>query len=128
MTVLYIDDDPDDRKIFQDALAVVDLSYRYIEAHDGKSALETLDSIIPDCIFLDVNMAETSGREVLLHIRSLNNLRHVPVVMFSTWMSRDDIVEFKSNGATHGIEKPWSFDELCSILRSVIHDLTTSSE
>jgi len=123
MTILYIDDDPDDRETFKEALWALDLSYKYIEATGGKSALQILNSVVPGCIFLDVNMPEMNGREVLLKIRSLKKLHHVPVVMFSTQMTRDDIVEFKSKGAAHGIAKPVRFNDLCATLRSVIQEL-----
>ena len=48
------------------------------EASDGRSAIELIDRVRPDLVFLDVRMPEASGIEVLRRIR------HRPAVVFTT--------------------------------------------
>ena len=120
MIILYIDDDEDDLEIFQAAIGEVDPSCQYFQASDGKNGLNTLESITPDYIFLDVNMPCMDGIEVLETIRADRHLRDIPVIMFSTSIRPEDELLYRRKGANGCILKPNSFKQLCKILRSLV--------
>jgi DNA-binding NarL/FixJ family response regulator len=52
------------------------------EAKDGKAALETAESLVPDIVLLDVGLPDVSGIEVARRLRE--RLPEVAVVMIST--------------------------------------------
>ena len=120
MTLLYIDDDIDDRAIFSEALEHIDPSCFFIGAATGEAALNILSLTVPDYIVLDVNMPELNGRDVLREIRLSHNLKDVPVIMFSTSISDRDRKEFLAAGANDCVTKPSSFDQLCEVIQSIL--------
>jgi CheY-like chemotaxis protein len=103
-----VDDDEDDREIFCLALAEADAHIKCIEARDGREALHILadTSLVPNYIFLDLNMPLMNGKECLAEIRKQPHLNQVPVIIFSTSSSERDIQETKDLGATSFIKKP----------------------
>ncbi|HEX8039813.1 MAG TPA: response regulator, partial [Chryseosolibacter sp.] len=71
MSILYVDDDPEDIEIFHDAVRTVDPSVEYITATSGGEALKFLNTTqsLPDYVVLDINMPRMDGKLCLLEIR-----------------------------------------------------------
>ncbi len=92
-TVFLIDDDFDDREIFEETLLSLNLEVDYAEAKNGADALEKLrqsDSIKPDIIFLDLNMPIMDGRQFLKEVKRDDALKDIPVVIYSTSSNETD--------------------------------------
>src|SRR5688500_16940478 len=104
---VVIDDDPDDREIFEIALEESDSPFTLTAIGSGLKALEMLSAgnTIPDYIFLDLNMPLLSGKDCLREIRNIDGLKKVPVVIFSTSSYSKDIEETKMLGANHFLSK-----------------------
>lgn len=118
-TILLADDDPDDRFLFEEALAIADGTVQLHCAVDGVDTLEKLNSqTLPDVIFMDVNMPRMNGIDCLRAVRSSEALRAIPVIMYST--SSHYRTECFDSGATDYIEKPSDFDKLCAKLQQVL--------
>jgi CheY-like chemotaxis protein len=66
----------------------------------------------PDLILLDLNMPRKDGREALKEIRAHQELRRVPVVVFTTSRADTDIERVYELGANSFVTKPAGFDEL----------------
>lgn len=87
MTILYADDDKDDRDLFREVLKQIDVSCTIIEARNGLEALKFLsapDIIPPDLIFLDINMPLLDGIETLVQLRKDARYRTTDVILYST--------------------------------------------
>ena len=78
--VLIADDDRDARVLWR---AVTEAeSLQVIEAEDGREAIEILDRDSDfKLIILDVMMPYVEGYEVLKHIRSVERLKAIPVII-----------------------------------------------
>jgi CheY-like chemotaxis protein len=122
MIVLYAEDDPEDVDVFCEAVKTIDATIACIVARDGAEALEILENsiILPDYIFLDVNMPLLGGRECLTRIRGNKELRHLPVIIYTTSNRRNDIADFKQLGATQYVIKPNTFDEVLQYLSEIL--------
>ena len=121
MTVLYVDDDPDDRQIFQEAIAAIDAAYVCLTAQDGLAALSLLsDRKYPDIIFLDINMPLMDGKSCLTEIRGNKNTAHIPVVMCTTSNNPDERKKCEKLGASDFFLKPVSYREMNEILASIL--------
>jgi len=85
-TVFLIDDDSDDREIFEEALLSLDINIKYEDAKNGAEACEKLNSntFKPDLIFLDLNMPIMDGRQFMKHIKKDHNLNNIPVIIYTT--------------------------------------------
>ena len=72
MTILLVDDDADDRKLFFEVAKEVDDTILCIPASSGEAALLYLRdqaNPLPDYIFLDLNMPMINGKQCLKQIR-----------------------------------------------------------
>lgn len=84
-TIMMIDDDEDDRFVFEKLFKELDSSVEVTSVENGKRAIELLNTgSHPDLILIDVNMHGMNGYECLATIRKCNTCCSVPVVMMST--------------------------------------------
>jgi CheY-like chemotaxis protein len=118
---LLIDDDMDDQEIFALALDQLDNTFHCMTASNGLEAITYLKdraTMLPDYIFLDLNMPRMNGLECLKEIKKLRHLSHIPVIIYSTSSSKNDITEARKSGAAAFITKPFSVTELTDTLRN----------
>jgi CheY-like chemotaxis protein len=127
--ILLIDDDSDDRDLFEEALSMVDPHIVYESAYDCGEAIKKLESgkDLPDRIFLDVNMPVINGWQCLDALKKNASLRHIPVIMYSTSSYEDDRIKASALGAFSFWTKPHDFEELTRLLRDFINDSTRGS-
>jgi CheY-like chemotaxis protein len=74
----------------------------------------------PHILFLDLNMPRKSGMDCLLEIRNTDHLKDIPIAIYSTSSSEEDIENTFIKGANVYITKPSGFKELKQILEEVI--------
>jgi CheY-like chemotaxis protein len=122
MIILYAEDDPEDVEVFREAIKAIDTTIGCIIARDGNEALEILHSaiILPDYIFLDINMPMLSGRDCLVRIRNNKQFKDIPVIMYTTSNRNQDIVECRKLGANDYIIKPNTFSEVFGFLSAIV--------
>lgn len=121
--LFIIDDDLEDQEIFMEALREVDKSVICYTATSGEEAFRQLESevlILPDLIFLDLNMPKQNGKQVLKELKQSRSLYLIPVIMYSTSFGPRDIDEIRHLGASHHLLKPSRFDDLCKALTEIL--------
>ncbi len=123
MTLLYVDDDLEDIEIFHEAIKEIDEKAVCVTARNGRQGLDVLSTIVPDCIFLDINMPLMDGKETLRNIRRDKRFQSVPVFILSTSGNRDEMELCELLGATAFLTKPDNFGELVNRLKSVINKI-----
>jgi DNA-binding response OmpR family regulator len=115
MTILLIDDDEDDRKLFFEVTAEVDETATCIAAGDaaeGLAYLKDKNNLLPDLIFLDLKMPGMSGQQCLKEIKRDRRLMLVPVIVYTTSRDVKESIILKNLGAAHFMTKPISPDEV----------------
>ncbi len=121
--ILIVDDDLDDREIIRDAFTSHHKNhheYVFIENGDLLSQyLDGADETEPALIMLDLNMPGKDGREALKDIKGNENLRHIPIVVFTTSGSQKDMQVSYDLGANCFITKPDTFNKLVEITTSI---------
>ena len=120
MIVLYVDDDIEDMEIFKDAIHAVNPSIQLIPLSSAKDAITYLNNgtLLPDYIFLDINMPGMDGKMCLQEIRKNKNFDHIRVYIYSTNTFPRDIEHIESLNAQF-LKKANSFNELCDIIRNL---------
>lgn len=110
MRFLVVDDSSTMRRIIINTLSKLG-HHDVIEASNGREGLERLsaESTI-DLIITDWNMPEMSGIDFIRAVRTMNNLRDIPVLMVTTNAAKDDIVQAMAAGVSHYIVKPFTPD------------------
>jgi CheY-like chemotaxis protein len=122
MKILYVDDDPDDRQVFQEALKSIDENCICATAKDGLDALTYLGSnALPDLIFLDINMPLMNGKTCLAEIKGNKITAHLPVIIFTTSHNPVEKDEFKRLGASDFVLKPVSYLGMKNILTAIFN-------
>ena len=122
MTILYADDDADDCELLTEALSHIDPSISCITANDGREALQILQEtrVLPDSVFLDVNMPVMDGKECLIEIKKNPRLREIPVIIYSTTTDLGEKARLHDLGAFEFINKANTFSELRKNLDAVL--------
>jgi CheY-like chemotaxis protein len=128
MTAEYIniclaDDDQDDRLFFTDAFDELKIKTKVSTFNDGVELMNYLndsDSVLPNVLFLDLNMPKKNGLECLLEIKKNENLNDIAIAIYSTSSSEEHIEETFINGANIYIKKPSDFETLKKILAEVV--------
>jgi len=114
---LVVDDEPVNRQTLHNLLGMRD--YRIIEAADGETAMELVESEKPDIVLLDIMMPRMSGYEVCRKIRESYPLAELPVIMLTAKNRLDDLVAGFQNGANDYLSKPFSKEELLARVRTL---------
>ena len=105
---------------YLEALAEVNPFIRCIMTKNGKEALGVLQSeilLLPDYIFLELNMPVMKGMACLAELKKLEVLKNIPVVMYSTSSDKDVVDESIKLGAMDFFVKPSNFTGLKDFLR-----------
>lgn len=120
MQVLHVDDDDDDREMFGEALKEIDPHISFIPIKSGPEAVDylTAATILPDYIFIDINMPKMNGYECVEHIRLLKkDIRSI--IMYSTTFNPRDQVAFARLGIKY-LQKGHRFPGLVNSIRGFI--------
>lgn len=123
INVLFlIDDDQDDREIFEEAIKSCHPSIEIAFACDGVEALEILHSASenPDVIFLDYNMPRMNGVECLKELKSHHKTKDIPTIMYTTSGDREHEKVVLLLGADYYMQKTANFKQLCDELDRVL--------
>jgi CheY-like chemotaxis protein len=132
LNILLADDDMDDRIFFEKALSEIQLYTTLNTVNNGDQLMQYLlkgTSKLPDVLFLDLSMPRKTGFECLAEIKENENLKALPVVMFTTSFTRGfDLEEnlkttLNRMGAYAYIRKPSDFNELKQVIESTIAEL-----
>ncbi len=120
--IFLIDDDIDDQEFFVEAVKEVDPNIVCHLASSCDEGLELLNksSVLPDYIFLDLNMPKVDGKKCLLELKKNARIKDIPVIIYSTSSLKKDIDETKAMGAVHFLTKPAAFRELCEAIENVL--------
>lgn len=113
-TILYVDDDHDDRIFLKSSLEDAGNKADLICANDGEEAVKYLNSIgsdtLPSLIVLDLNMPRWDGRKTLGYLKSQPRLASIPVVILSTSENKKEKEACQQMGAADFFKKPYHYD------------------
>jgi len=139
--LLVVEDSNEDFEALQRFLSRSALTIPILRCVDGEQALSFLhrsgrytnpaDSPRPNLILLDLNLPRTDGREVLRQIKQDDNLKQIPVVVFTTSNNPKDIETCYQFGVNSYIVKPIDFAQLRRSIPSLVEywfEVTTLPE
>jgi CheY-like chemotaxis protein len=125
ITILYADDDPEDRMLVQDAWNESRLMNDLHFVEDGEELMNYLrrsgkfahlaGQPLPGLVLLDLNMPKKDGREALKEIKADPGLRMIPVVVLTTSKAEEDILRAYDLGVSSFIVKPVTFQSLVDV-------------
>jgi CheY-like chemotaxis protein len=115
--IVFADDDADDRLLLIEAFEENNLSYKLDFVEDGVELMNYLikNEDEPSLILLDINMPRKDGKQILKELKENILWRHIPIIMFTTSKSPEDIRICYELGANSFIVKPSSFENLVDV-------------
>jgi CheY-like chemotaxis protein len=110
-SIFYTDDDIDDQTLFREVIADLGNTYELHFQNNGDELLSKLENPPPRpvVIFLDLNMPGKNGLQVLEEMRSSEEYKNYPVIIFTTSDDAELIDATRKLGANLFITKPLSF-------------------
>ena len=123
LTLYLADDDHDDRLFLTEALFNLSFNITVVPFENGvdlMAALFDFRKVLPDLIFLDLNMPLMNGEECLEDIKAEPNFSNIPIVIYSSYSDPNKVELLNQKGAEAFIEKPDSFADLKLKLEEVI--------
>lgn len=125
--ILVVEDSPEDFEATRRSLQRGGLPHPLVHVNDGDQALDYLyrrglyarGATRPRLILLDLNLPGTDGREVLATLKGDDELRQIPVVVFTTSRDRRDVEACYRAGANSYVQKPVDLPEFRRALDTV---------
>jgi len=117
-SVLIVEDDEDILELVRYNLAKE--GYEVAGVRSGEEAIQSVDSVKPDLIVLDLMLPGLDGLEVCKHLKNDESARHVSIVMLTAKGEEADIVTGLEMGADDYITKPFSPRVLSARVRAVL--------
>ncbi|WP_035455913.1 response regulator [Algoriphagus terrigena] len=121
--LLLADDDLDDCTFFEDALEELPISATLLTVNDGVQLMNFLSAkfdSLPDALFLDLNMPRKSGFECLSEIKLTDNLKDLPVIIFSTSLDMEVVNLLYQQGAHYYVRKPGEYNKLKKVILEAV--------
>lgn len=107
MKILVVDDSMVMRNIIRNTLLEKNIKgVEILEAPNGKKAFEMLDHDTFDLLFLDWNMPELDGLQLVKLLRVMDKYRSMPIVMVTAEAAKYNVMEAIKAGVTDYIIKP----------------------
>lgn len=114
--VLVVEDDPSISRLLQ-----LELDHRGFEVFciaDGGSALQSIETLHPGVVILDILLPGMDGERILALVRRTN--RKLPVIMLTARDAPRDKIRNLDGGADDYLTKPFNIDELEARIRALL--------
>lgn len=113
VNALVIDDSGIMRKMVMRGLEETGLcEFEFVEAEDGVDGLKKFNPRATDIIFVDWNMPNMDGMDMVRKLRAQNAKREMPIVMVTTEKLTGKMEEALDGGVDTFISKPFTAENL----------------
>jgi DNA-binding response OmpR family regulator len=113
--VLIVDDSPAQVKLMQNFLEHE--GYQPVGLNDPLRVEETITTVRPSVILLDVVMPERNGFQVCRELKGSSEFQAIPVILVTSKDSASDKYWGEQQGADAYVTKPFTKDELLRAVR-----------
>ena len=121
-TILLADDDPDDCLLFEEVLHELGIERKPIVVNNGEELINYLKDavLLPDILFLDINMPLKDGIAALQEIKSDKTLKQLPVIMLSTTRHPGTVQVAYNLGASLYACKPNGYSQSINLIQKIL--------
>jgi two-component system response regulator len=123
-SLLLVEDNPDDIALAQRAVTRGGIRANLVVARSGKEALDLLNASArlqhqPKAVFLDLNMPEWSGFDLLERVRASSPIASIPMIVLTTSSEPADVERSYQLGANSFVTKPMDFKQFADVFASM---------
>lgn len=128
-TILIVDDSLPMRSVIKKTVRAAGYGNTdFLEAGDGRQAMDLIKNSWVDIVITDFNMPVMNGLELICEMKKNELFKHIPVVFISTEGSEEKIDQFIQYGAAGFIRKPFSPEQLRDILVQLLGEAEDEGE
>ena len=109
-TILYVEDNPDNRLLIQRILRAE--GYHVLFAENAEQALNSADKEKIDLILMDINLPDVDGYTLTNQMRQLPQLQKTPILALTANVMKGDRERSLEAGCDGYIQKPVDVDTL----------------
>jgi twitching motility two-component system response regulator PilH len=113
--VMVVDDAYSELKLMESILKSA--GHDVVSLIDGEALEDKLSAERPDVLLLDIVMPKRNGYEILRALRKDERTRSTPVVLVSSKNQESDKVWGKRQGADEYLTKPFTSDQLLTMVK-----------
>jgi two-component system, cell cycle response regulator DivK len=110
--VLYIEDNADNRLLVRRILMASDHGFDVVDASSAASGIALASENPPDLILMDVSMPDMDGLTATQRLRTMDQLKTVPIIALTALAMQGDKDRAMSAGCDGYISKPVDVDKL----------------
>jgi two-component system chemotaxis response regulator CheY len=118
--ILIVDDSEMTRRLISTAVRGSLGDFEYEEARDGFEALQKLPTGQFDLLFVDINMPNINGLELIDYCKQSERYKHIPIIIISTEDSIKDREKGLGLGASDYLIKPIQLDRLIEVIKKAM--------
>ncbi len=115
--ILLIENNEEKLDFFSDALEESNLEFTCSRARNIRQAAKILKNLLPDIVFVGLNLPKISGVEFLKKIKKMECFKSTPVVLYSTIKNQSD-EDVAENCVSDYILLPDNIFTMASILKN----------
>src|SRR5579863_10007782 len=124
INILLVEDNEGDILLTTEAFEESKIVNEINVIRDGEEAIRYFETLNkkdphPDLVLLDINLPKKSGHEVLMHIKSHEKFKHIPVIMLTTSSSEKDILLSYNNYVNCYITKPIDVSDFMKAINKI---------
>ena len=116
--ILVVDDEPNNFDVIEALLAAYDYELHY--AASGEEAIDSLDSIQPDLILLDIAMPGMDGMTACKQLKATPQWQSIPIIIVTAMTAKLFLAQCLEAGADDFISKPVGRLELNARVHSML--------
>jgi len=124
--VLVVDDVEENTAVLEKLL--MPKGYEVFVAHNGKVALEIIESTPPDAILLDLIMPDVDGFEVCRQLKQSRKTQYIPVIIITGFGDRAANIRALDLGVDDFLSKPFDPVHLEARLRNLLRSKRLQDE
>jgi len=117
-TILIAEDERDIRDLVVYSLRFG--GFEVVEAANGQEAVEKAQAVMPDLILMDVRMPKMTGYEACKQLKSMDSMKHIPVIFLSAKGQEQEIQQGMDAGAVDYVLKPFAPEDLVNKVRTIL--------
>jgi two-component system cell cycle response regulator DivK len=104
--ILVVEDHEDNRRIIHDLLTAH--GFDVVEAVTGLEGVRAAERENPALILMDIQLPEIDGYEATRRIKSLPELKHIPIIIITSYALSGDDLKAYAAGCDDYVSKPYS--------------------
>ena len=117
INILIIEDSKTDALLIKEAFKTIEnVIFKIKHIYNGNDINNQLNKFIPHIILLDLDLLGKHGLQILQEIKISEQLRHIPVIIYTSSDSSEDITQSYQEYASGYIIKGFNFDEIITKL------------